>query len=150
MTAPTGQPNPARQRLAALVQQRRVALGWSKEKAAAACDGLAYMTYDRVESGESVHARTLARVEKGLGFTSGAFKSVLDGAKSVILQDGTEVQVYEIAAVPPEDVEERFRSAMHNSMVMGTGLDADKIREVAELAIRELRKGGVLPPVNEE
>lgn len=146
MTAPPGRHDSARQRLAALVEQRRVALGWSKEKAAAACDGLAYMTYDRVENGEGVQARTLARIEKGLGFAPGAFRAVLEGAKSVVLEDGTEIHVVEIAAaIPPRDVEERVRSAMHNAMVTGTDLDADKIRGATERAIQELRKSGVLP-----
>lgn len=148
MTAPTGRQKPARQRLAALVQQRRVALGWSKETTAATC-GLAYMTYDRVENGESVQARTLARLEKGLGFGPGTFRAVLEGATSVMLEDGTEMQVIEIAAVPPEDIEDQVRGAMHNAMVAGTDLDADKIRNAAELAIQILRKGGVLPPAGD-
>lgn len=107
------------------------------------------MTYDRVENGEGVQARTLARIEGGLGFGPGTFRAVLEGATSVMLEDGTEMQVIEIAAVPPEDIEEQVRGAMHNAMVTGTDLDADKIRNAAELAIQILRRGGVLPPAGD-
>jgi transcriptional regulator with XRE-family HTH domain len=141
MTAPTG---PQRQRLAAVVRQRRAALDWSREKAAEQC-GMAPMTYDRVEDGETVQVRTHGKVERGLGFAAGAFQAIFDGAPSVKLEDGGEMAVYSEGVVRPGDLEEDVRGALQTTMVSATNLDPETIRDITGRAIEELRRRGVLP-----
>jgi hypothetical protein len=79
------------QKLAALVTQRRVALGFrSKEAGAAAC-GLSHMPYRNVENGLSVSGTTYNKIEVAFGFRPGSCKAVLEGADSITLEDGTEL-----------------------------------------------------------
>lgn len=79
------------QRLAALVTQRRVALGLrSKEAGARACD-LAPMTYRKVEDGLPVTGTTYGKIDVGYGFRPRSCKAVLEGADSITLEDGTEM-----------------------------------------------------------
>lgn len=135
------------QQLAALVEQRRVALRWSKEAAAAAAD-LAYMTYDRVEAGKRVQAGTYAKVEKALGFAPGSCRAVLGGADAVALADGGELMVgARITRDPLEGVEDAIRQAVTNATIATTPeLTAAEIGKLSARVLEELRRQGVLKP----
>lgn len=85
------------QRLAALVRQRRVMLGFtSKEEAAEAC-GISHTTYRKVEGTENAGPQragksTYAKVDAGFGFQADACLRVADGVSdSIKLIDGTEL-----------------------------------------------------------
>lgn len=97
MALTSGDPLRHLQKLAALVTQRRVALGYrSKEAAATAC-GISHMTYRKVEGTKGappqrVEDGTYAKVDVGFGFRPNSCKAVADGvADSITLDDGTEL-----------------------------------------------------------
>lgn len=78
--------------LAALVTQRRVALGITDKRVAAKRCGLSVTTYSKIETrAERVLDPSYAKLEAGMGLRSGSCKAVLDGADSITLVDGTEL-----------------------------------------------------------
>jgi transcriptional regulator with XRE-family HTH domain len=149
MTASTGHPAPRLQRLAALVTQRRAALGWSQEKAAEAA-GIAVMTYRRMEEARRVQAPSYAKLEVAFGFRAGACLAVLGGASTVALADGGEMSEVEFAVVPPEMIEEKARQAITNAMVAGTDLTPERIKRINDAAIQAMRDAGILPPADQD
>ena len=96
--APTSGDDPRHlQRLATLVRQRRVALGFtSKEEAADAC-GISHTTYRKIEGTETgapqrAYKSTYTKVDIGFGFRADSCVNVADGlADSIALEDGTEL-----------------------------------------------------------
>lgn len=97
MALTSGDPQRHLQKLAALVTQRRVALGYGSKEAAARACGISHMTYRKVEGTKGsppqrVEDATYAKVDVGFGFRSAACKAVADGeADSITLNDGTEL-----------------------------------------------------------
>ncbi|MFD0437066.1 hypothetical protein [Streptomyces chartreusis] len=141
------------QKLAALVTQRRVQLGFrSKEAAATAC-GLSHMPYRNVEKGVPVSVTTYNKIEVGFGFRPGSCKAVLDGADSIILEDGTElIEGGQIThhQVDLEGIsEEMRREFIDAATVTSPGIslgEADAMsREAVERAVKILRERGILP-----
>lgn len=96
--APTSGDDPRHlQRLATLVRQRRVALGFtSKEEAADAC-GISHTTYRKIEGTETgvpqrAYKSTYTKVDIGFGFRADSCVNVADGlSDSITLEDGTEL-----------------------------------------------------------
>lgn len=97
MALTSGDPARHLQKLAALVEQRRVELGiGNKEDAAKAC-GISHMTYRKISGTKNtdpqrVEDATYAKVDNGFGFLARSCKKVADGeADSITLKDGTEL-----------------------------------------------------------
>ncbi|MFR0351835.1 hypothetical protein [Streptomyces sp. MCC20] len=141
------------QKLSALVTQRRVALGLrSKEAAAKHCD-LSPMTYRKIEAGERVTDTSYAKLEIGFAFRPGSCKTVLDGADSITLQDGTEIieggqitrtQV-DVDALSEELRREYIDAATVTVPGISLGEAQEMSRQAVERAVKIMRKRGILP-----
>jgi transcriptional regulator with XRE-family HTH domain len=139
-----------RQRLAALITQRRAALGWSKETSADKA-GISYTTYTRVEEGQNVQAMSYAKIEAAFALVPGSCRAVLDGAHSITLTDGTELLLgSKITPLTPDMLEAEVQQAVTNAAI-GTlpETTGEKIREISDQVIEHLRKRGILPPAGE-
>jgi len=135
------------QKLAALVTQRRVALGLrSKEAGAKVCD-IAPMTYRKVESGERVSVTTYAKVEIGYGMRPGSCKAVLDGADSITLEDGTElieggqIRDFVNSAALEEEMDRAFDKS---AQLAAPNLTLSESQAIKKGMFEYLRKRGVL------
>jgi DNA-binding XRE family transcriptional regulator len=135
------------QRLAALVAQRRAQLDLTKEDAAKKC-GIAYMTYWKIEGGQSVRGSTYDKVDVGFDMRAGSCRAVADGAAdSVTLNDGTElIEGGQIARVNTEALGEEIGDAVTKSaMLVAPDLTGRQIQELNERTVEILRKRGLLP-----
>lgn len=134
------------QRLAALVAQRRAQLKLKMEDAAKAC-GVAYMTYWKIENGQSVRESTYSKVEVAYDMRAGACRAVLGGADSITLNDGTElIEGGQIVRVDPEALSEEIGDAVAKSvMLVAPELTGGKIQAIHERAVDILRKRGIVP-----
>jgi DNA-binding XRE family transcriptional regulator len=135
------------QRLAALVAQRRAQLALTKEDAAKVC-GIAYMTYWKIEDGQSVRPSTYAKLEVGFNFRAGSCKAVLDGSTdSVTLEDGTElVEGGQISRVDSDALSQGIDDAVTRSaLLVAPELNGHQIQELREQVAEELRRLGILP-----
>jgi hypothetical protein len=148
MTTSSGDAARHLQKLAALVTQRRVALGLaSKEAAAEACD-ISHTTYRKVEFGQPVRATTYAKLEVGFGFRAGSIKAVLDGqSDSVTLEDGTEViEGGQITRVDPASLETALRDAVRSSATLtNPDMTLRQVEAMNERIMEDLRRRGILP-----
>lgn len=135
---------PDLQRLAERVKKRRLDLNLAVKRAASAA-GMSKDTWIRVEAGLVVRHQTYDKVEDVLRWTTGSCRKALEGGDPVEVDLDDEPPV-EYRRVPVEMLEPEVRQAIQNSMVAGTDLTADKIREVSERAIAVLRERGLLPP----
>lgn len=141
------------QKLAVLIRQRRVALGFtSKEKAAAAC-GISHMTYRKIEGTKGVppqraDAATYAKVEVGFQVRAGECERLLDGeSDSLILQDGTELieggQIRDF--VGTEGLQEAIdRGLDRSAQLVAPELTHGKSKALKEELYRYLREVGYL------
>ncbi|MGW1127497.1 hypothetical protein [Streptomyces sp. NPDC002526] len=132
------------QRLARLVAQRRVQLGWHKAEAAAASE-LTITTYMRIEKGMTVRDVTYAKLERALGWASGACQAILDGADSAQMA-GEVIEGVRYAPVPAaEDVRDGVRLAVQDA-VMATMPEtpAGQMSAFTEAVLTELRKRGIV------
>lgn len=135
-------------KLAALVTQRRVALGIrSKLKAAQHC-GIADYTYRKVESGERVSESTYAQLDVGFDFRPGSCLAVAEGrADSIVMQDGTELieggQIRDFA--DPDRLKEAIDRAFDKSaQLTAPHLTLSEAKALKEEMFRELEEGGTL------
>ncbi|MFH9072748.1 hypothetical protein [Streptomyces alboflavus] len=136
------------QKLAALITQRRVALGLTNKEAGAARCGLSPMTYRKIEGGERVTDTSYAKLEIGYGFRPGACREVLDGADSITLEDGTELieggQIRD--HVDPARLAEVTPGALTKSASLhAPELTLGQIESIAGGFMEELRRLGVVP-----
>ncbi|MGW9058848.1 hypothetical protein [Streptomyces sp. NPDC055733] len=146
MAPPSDQTARHLQKLAALVTQRRAQLRLSQEKAAKACD-VAYMTYRKIEEGQSVRGGTYAKLELGFAMRAGSCKAVLDGADSITLEDGTElIEGGRITPLDPETLEEGLRDAITKGATLtAPNLTLGEVQAINERVVEELRRRGILP-----
>lgn len=138
------------QRLATLVRQRRVALGFASKEAAADACGISHTTYRKVEGTETadpqrVRDTTYAKLDAGFGFRSGSSKSVADGgADSVTLEDGTELieggQIRDFVKLQDE-VDRAFDKS---AQLTAPHLTLSEAKAMKDEMFRELRARGVL------
>jgi hypothetical protein len=135
------------QKLAALVTQRRVALGLrSKEAGAKAC-GIAVMTYRKVEDGQPVTDTTYAKLEIGFGMRPGSCKVVLEGADSITLEDGTElieggqIRDFVNSGVLEEEVDRAFDKS---AQLAAPHLTLSESQAIKRGMLEYLRERGVL------
>lgn len=147
MAAPSDRTTSHLQLLAALVKQRRLALGFSsKEKAADAC-GLSHVPYRNVEAGRTASDTTYAKIEARFEFISGSCRAVLDGADSVKLLDGTElIHGGQITRPSFEELEDGAKQAITVAVrLTAPDLTHRQTEAMTERAVEELRKRGILP-----
>lgn len=134
----------SRLRLARLVVQRRVQLGWHKADAATASE-LTITTYMRIEKGLPVRDVTYAKIDRGLGWAPGACQAVLDGA-SEAQPAGAVIDGVRYAPGPtPAGVEDGVRRAVQDA-VMATMPDtpAGQMAKFSEAVLLELQKRGIV------
>ncbi|MFF8482399.1 hypothetical protein [Streptomyces antibioticus] len=136
-------------KLAALVRQRRVALGFASKEAAADACGISHTTYRKIEGTDtsdpqSVRATTYAKLEIGFNFRAGSCKAVLDGADSITLGDGTELieggQIRDYVKL--ED--EVDRAFTRSAQLTAPHLTLSEAKAMKDEMFRELRARGVL------
>lgn len=139
-------------KLAALVTQRRIALGIrSKLKAARHC-GIADFTYRKVENGERVSESTYAQVDVGFGFRPGSCLAVAEGrVDSILLDNGTELieggQIREFTNefTDPRRLEEEVDRAFDKSaQLTAPHLTLSEAKAMKDEMLRELRERGIL------
>jgi hypothetical protein len=140
------------QKLAALVTQRRVALGFASKEAAADACVISHTTYRKVEGTETadpqrVRDTTYAKLDLGFGFRPGSAKAVADGAAdSITLNDGTQLieggQVRDFARL--EDEVDRAFSL--SAQLTAPHLTLSEAKAMKDEMLRELRARGVLKP----
>lgn len=138
------------QRLATLVRQRRVALGFtSKEEAADAC-GISHTTYRKVEGTETaspqrVRPTTYAKLDRGFSFRPGSCLAVIDGAAdSITLEDGTELieggQLRDFVSLEDE-IDRAFDKS---AQLVAPHLTQGESKAIKEEMFRWLRERGTL------
>ena len=140
-------------KLAALVTQRRVALGYpSKEAAAEAC-GISHTTYRKIEGGrdmapQRVRSTTYAKLDLGFKFRPGSCEAVVAGeADSITLEDGTElIEGAQIAHFDAGALSDGIPDAVTKSaMLVAPELTGHQIQAMGERVMEELRRRGLLP-----
>lgn len=135
------------QLLAALVKQRRLALGFSsKEKAADACD-LSHVPYRNVEAGRAASDTTYLKIENRFEFVAGSCQAVLEGADSIKLLDGTEM-IYGGQITRPSYGEsaDGVKQAINNAArLTAPHLTHRETEAMSKQVVEELRKRGILP-----
>ncbi|MFC8361084.1 hypothetical protein ACFUIY_14575 [Streptomyces griseorubiginosus] len=82
-----------RRRLGSLVTQRRTMLAITDKRVAASRCSMSVTTYTKIENGDAVNPMSYTKLESGFGLQLGACRAVLDGAESLVLEDGGEVFV---------------------------------------------------------
>lgn len=134
------------QRLAALVAQRRAQLRLKKQEAHKVCD-LSYMTYWKIEDGQSVRPSSYQKLEVGFNFRAGSCKAILDGSSdSVVLEDGTrliaggQIRDYKSGALE-EEIDRAFDKS---AQLTAPDITLSQARAMKEDMLRELRERGVL------
>lgn len=134
------------QRLAALVAQRRAQLRLKKQEASVVC-GLSYMTYWKIEDGQSVRPSSYQKLEVGFNFRAGSCRAILDGSSdSVVLEDGAEL----IAGGTIRDFkdagleEEVDRAFDKSAQLTAPNLTLSEAKALKNEMLRELRERGVL------
>lgn len=140
------------QRLATLVRQRRVALGFASKEAAADACGISHTTYRKVEGTETadpqrVRDTTYTKLDTGLGFRPGSSKAVADGAAdSITLNDGTElIEGGAIRDFKSADLEDELDRAFDKSaQLTAPHLTLSEARALKEEMFRQLRERGTL------
>lgn len=137
------------QRLAALVRQRRVALGFASKEAAADACGISHTTYRKVEGTETmapqaVRTTTYAKLEIAFGMRAGACRAVLDGADSITLVDGTELIEGGRVRDHVKLQEEIGRAFDISAQMVDPDMTLSKSKAIREEMLRELRARGVL------
>jgi hypothetical protein len=138
------------QRLATLVRQRRVALGFSSKEAAADACGISHTTYRKIEGTDTtgpqrVRPTTYTKLDEKFGFRPGSCLAVADGAAdSITLDDGTELingaQIRDFASLEDE-VDRAFDKS---AQLTAPHLTLSEAKAMKDEMFRQLRDRGVL------
>ncbi|WP_158997202.1 helix-turn-helix domain-containing protein [Streptomyces aureus] len=150
MATPDGDPTRHLQKLAALVTQRRVALGFASKEAAADACGISHTTYRKIEGTETaapsrVRDSTYAKLDVGFGFRPGSTKAVADGVSdSITLGDGTQLieggQIRDFSRLE-EEVDRAFTIS---AQLTAPHLTLSEAKALKDEMFKELRARGVL------
>jgi hypothetical protein len=142
-------------KLAALVTQRRVALGYGSKEAAAEACSVSPMTYRKVEGTKGVPPQrvvdaTYAKIEVAFGIRAGALGAVADGrSDSIVLEDGTELieggQIRD-AAQFGELEDEMSRGFDRSAQLSAPHLTLSESQAIKEGMFEYLRERGILKP----
>ncbi|MFG3046331.1 hypothetical protein ACGFZR_15545 [Streptomyces sp. NPDC048241] len=133
---------PDRERLAALVQQRRTELRLGVEPAAKTAR-VSKDTWKRVEAGLKVQDRTYGAVDQALQWAPGSCIRTLDGGEPVPAEPiggGSKA-----TDVPRADLELAVGDAVRSAVIATKGsLTAEEILDLNDRVLDELRKRGIL------
>lgn len=140
-------------KLATLITQRRVELGFASKEAAAEACGISHTTYRKVEGTQDdpprlVRPTTYAKLELGLKIRPGSCKAVIEGAAdSVTLEDGSElIEGGKITALDPTSLEDGLREAITASATLtAPHLTLGEVQAMNARVMEELRRRGILP-----
>jgi transcriptional regulator with XRE-family HTH domain len=128
-------------RLAQIVIQRRVKLGWHKAEAASRSD-LTHTTYMRVENAQTVRDITYSKIERAFGWAPGACLAILAGATEA-QEVGDEYEGVRIA--PAADLQDGVMAAVQNAtLATRPGTSAQEMAEYAKAIVAELVKRGII------
>jgi DNA-binding XRE family transcriptional regulator len=134
-------------RLAKLVAQQRIKLGWHKVQAATAA-GLTHTTYMRVEKGQPVRDVTYAGIEAAFEWAPGACLAILAGATEA--QEAGEVRGG-VRFAPDAAVEAKVRAAIQNATIaVLPETPTVKMAEFTDVIVAELQRRGIVPTPDEE
>ncbi|MCM8548961.1 hypothetical protein [Streptomyces sp. STCH 565 A] len=135
-----------RRKLGSLVTQRRTMLGITDKRVAAKRCQMSVTTYTKIENGDPVNAMTYRKLEEGFGLQQGACAAVLDGADSVVLQDGQELFVGGRAArVDPQALEPVLRQAITKwTRLVRPDITLGEDQAMSDGVLEELRHRGYL------
>jgi transcriptional regulator with XRE-family HTH domain len=132
--------------LAALVRQRRLALGLSSQDKAAEVCGLSHMTYRHVENGRTVSASTYAKIETRFGILAGSCQAVANGADSLKLEDGSELFADAQSRPAMDGLADELKSAITSAASLtAPELTLRQTQEMTDKVVEELRRRGYLP-----
>lgn len=148
MTTPHGDAARRLQKLAALVAQRRVALGFASKEAAAEACGVSHTTYRKIEFGRPANSTSYAKLEIAFGFRPGSVKAVLEGTSdSITLDDGTElIEGGQVTRVDPGMLEATLRDAVRSSATLTRpDITLGEVEAMNERIVEDLRRRGILP-----
>ncbi|HEX5596348.1 MAG TPA: hypothetical protein VFX61_10075 [Micromonosporaceae bacterium] len=133
------------ERLATLVQERRLHLRLGIEPAARAA-GMSKDTWKKVEAGrEDVRDTSYAGVERALQWAPGSCRRILAGGDPVIVEESTADPGETIAVIPKEELARHVGDSV-NSAALGIkgDLTAEQILYLNERVLEELHKRGVI------
>ncbi|MFI0233084.1 helix-turn-helix domain-containing protein [Streptomyces sp. NPDC017086] len=148
MTTPSGDAARHLQKLAALIAQRRVALGFASKEAAAEACGISHTTYRKIEFGRPVRGTSYAKLEFAFGFRPGSVKAVLEGTSdSITLEDGTElIEGGQVTRVDPTVFESALKDAVRSSATLTRpDITLGEVEAMNERIVEKLRNLGILP-----
>ncbi|MFJ8883649.1 hypothetical protein ACIRJR_09565 [Streptomyces sp. NPDC102402] len=134
--------NDRQQRLADLVIQRRIQLGWHKIDAANAAE-LTITTYARVEKGLPVRDVTYAKIERALGWAPGACDAVLQGANEAQLA-GEVADGVRYAPAPLGQDDDARQAVQDAYIATRPETPAGEMAEMTTAILVELRKRGII------
>lgn len=132
------------ERLAKLVQQRRLELKLGIEPAAKLA-GMSKDTWKRVEAGLNVRPTSYTGIEAALQWATRSCQRIIDGQDPIIYEPSDEAPGHRIAHIPKSDLERAVGDAV-TSAALGTkgSLTADEILELNARVLQELRERGVI------
>lgn len=139
----------ALQRLAKLVEQRRVDLKMNKIDVARAAE-IQINTYSKVEDGKPVRPMTYGKIEEVLGWARGSCGDILRGATTAtVIENGAPGAV--ISPVQPGDLADDVAEAVQNAAItVSDSLTSAEIRQMKRLVVEELVKRGKIPKIDRD
>jgi hypothetical protein len=132
------------ERLARLVQERRLELRLGIEPAAKLAD-MSKDTWKRVEAAQNVRATSYTSIEHALQWAPGSCRRILQGEEPVIAEASSLGSAAAIAVIPKEELQRHVGDAV-NSAALGikSDLTAEQILALNERVLEELHKRGVV------
>lgn len=125
------------ERLAAIVQARRLELGMSLIHAAATAD-MSKDTWKKCEAGQPVRASSYVRIDRTLDWAPGSCISIIEGAAGPVVVTSTGhggVIAKDLAG----EVEDSVKLA---AIAVSDNLTAGEIRDLSRLVVEELKRRG--------
>ena len=139
----------ALQRLARLVEQRRVDLKMNKIDVARAAE-IQINTYSKVADGKAVRPTTYGAIEEVLGWARGSCVEILRGATTAtVIENGSPGAV--ISPLQQGDLASDVAEAVQNAaIIVSDSLTSGEIREMKRLVVEELVKRGKIPKTDRD
>ncbi|WP_438479119.1 hypothetical protein [Streptomyces asiaticus] len=133
-------------RLARIATERRLELGLARNKKAAEI-GISKDTWKRLERGEPIRDINYSKIDGALDWAVGSCVAVMEGGNPIPIEAGTDDGV--IAHVPVEGLQDELSDAVAMAALATTpDLTAREIKALSDQIVEELRKRGILPPVD--
>lgn len=138
----------ALQRLATLVTKRRLELGMDKIEVARAAE-LTITTYSKIEAAQPVRDTTYGKLESVLGWAPRSCLDILDGLETPALIT-EHIGPAATSPVLSGDLVADVEDAVQNAAIhVSDNLTGAEIRRLKSLVVEDLRRRGILPPVQE-